>query len=65
MYHMRRCIRILAAAALAASILSLGAAAATKDQVSLTVYNSDLALVRIEKQMEIPLGEGQVLSVHP
>lgn len=58
---MRRCIRILAAAALAASILSLGAAAATKDQVSLTVYNSDLALVRIEKQMEIPLGEGQVL----
>jgi len=58
---MGRCLRVLAAAILAASMLSIGAFAAGKDQVSLTVYNSNLALVRIEKQMDIPLGEGEVL----
>ena len=46
-----------------ALMVSIGGAvgAASKDQVSLTVYNSDLALVRIEKTMEIPLGNGEVL----
>lgn len=61
MFHMGRCLRVLAVAILAASVLSIGAFAAGKDQVSLTVYNSNLALVRIEKQMDIPLGEGEVL----
>lgn len=49
------------ALALVLAFASFGADAAQKDQVSLTVYNSDLALVRIEKMMEIPLGEGEVL----
>jgi hypothetical protein len=62
MSDMRKYAALLAIAAMLALATMGGVAvAAPKEQLNLTVYNSNLALVSMVKQMEIPIGEGEVI----
>ena len=59
---MRKYAALAAIAAMLALAMITGVAgAAPKEQINLTVYNSNLALVSMIRQMEIPLGEGEVM----
>lgn len=62
MSDMRKYAALAAIAAMLALATMGGVAgAAPKEQLNLTVYNSNLALVSMVRQMEIPIGEGEVI----